>query len=129
MNALVHAGILEASGNRVRLLARDELSAAWDPATDDRLTVWEVTQHLIETLLSQGEGEAAALLRRVGGLGETARELAYRLYMLCDRKKWPSEALAYNALVVAWPEIARLAGATPSGAASSRLFDPDGGVA
>ena len=129
VNALVHAGILEASGNRVRLLARDELSAAWDPATDDRLTVWEVTQHLIETLLSQGEGEAAGLLRRVGGLGETARELAYRLYMLCDRKKWPSEALAYNALVVAWPEIARLAGATPSGAASSRLFDPDGGVA
>ncbi|MHB8294346.1 MAG: DUF1156 domain-containing protein [Acidimicrobiales bacterium] len=129
VNALVHAGILEASGNRVRLLARDELSATWDPATDDRLTVWEVTQHLIETLLSQGEGEAAALLRRVGGLGETARELAYRLYMLCDRKKWASEALAYNALVVAWPEIARLAGATPSGAASSRLFDPDGGVA
>jgi putative DNA methylase len=129
VNALVHAGILEASGNRVRLLARDELSATWDPATDDRLTVWEVTQHLIETLLSQGEGEAAGLLRRVGGLGETARELAYRLYMLCDRKKWASEALAYNALVVAWPEIARLAGATPSGAASSRLFDPDGGVA
>jgi putative DNA methylase len=128
VNALVHAGILEASGNRVRLLARDELSATWDPATDDRLTVWEVTQHLIETLLSRGEGEAAGLLRRVGGLGETARELAYRLYMLCDRKKWASEALAYNALVVAWPEIARLAGATPSGAASSRLFDPDGGV-
>jgi putative DNA methylase len=129
VNALVHAGILEASGNQVRLLARDELSATWDPTTDDRLTVWEVTQHLIETLLSRGEGEAAALLRRVGGLGETARELAYRLYMLCDRKKWASEALAYNALVVAWPEIARLAGATPSGAASSRLFDPDGGVA
>ena len=129
VNALVHAGILEASGNRVRLLARDELSAAWDPATDDRLTVWEVTQHLIRTLLARGEGETAALLRQVGGLGETARELAYRLYVLCDRKKWASEAIAYNALVVAWPEITRLVGAAPLAGASAQLFDPDGGVA
>ena len=129
MNALVHAGILEAPGNKVRLLARDELSATWDPATDDRLTVWEVTQHLIQTLLTRGEAETADLLRRVGGLGDTARELAYRLYVLCDRKKWASEALAYNALVVAWPEIARLASAAPPRAPSSQLFDPDGGVA
>ncbi|HLI44649.1 MAG TPA: DUF1156 domain-containing protein [Acidimicrobiales bacterium] len=129
VNALVHAGILEASGNKVRLLARDELSATWDPATDDRLTVWEVTQHLIQTLLTRGEAETADLLRRVGGLGDTARELAYRLYVLCDRKKWASEALAYNALVVAWPEIARMASAAPPRAPSSQLFDPDGGVA
>ena len=129
VNALVHAGILEASGNKVRLLAREELSAGWDPATDQRLTVWEVTQHLIRTLLTQGEAAVAELLRRVGGLGDTARELAYRLYVLCDRKKWASEALAYNALVVAWPEISRLAGATPSQDPASRLFDPDGGRA
>jgi putative DNA methylase len=129
VNALVQAGILEASGNKVRLLARNELSATWDPATDKRLTVWEVTQHLIQVLLSSGEEQAAALLRRVGGLGEIARELAYRLYVLSDRKKWTSEALAYNALVVAWPEIVRLAAATPSGVSSSRLFETDGGGA
>jgi putative DNA methylase len=128
VNALVHAGILEVTGNRVRLLSRDELSATWDPATDDRLTVWEVTQHLIRTLLSQGEGETAALLRRVGGLGETARELAYRLYVLCGRKKWVSEALAYNALVVAWPEITRLAGAATPSATVGELFDQDDGA-
>jgi putative DNA methylase len=129
VNALVHAGILNASANRVRLLAREELSASWDPATDDRLTVWEVTQHLIQTLLTGGEIAAADLLRRVGGLGETARELAYRLYVLCDRKKWASEALAYNALVVAWPEITRLAGAASPQAPSGQLFDPDRGTA
>ena len=126
VNALVHAGILEASGNKVRLLARHELSETWDPVTDKRLTVWEVTQHLIQVLLSSGEQQAAGLLRRVGGLGETARELAYRLYVLCDRKKWASEALAYNALVVAWPEIVRLAAAAPTRTASTRLFEPDG---
>ena len=127
VNALVHAGILEISGNKVRLLARDELSTTWDPTTDDRLTVWEVTQHLIQTLLTRGEAETADLLRRVGGLGDTARELAYRLYVLCDRKKWTSEALAYNALVVAWPEIVRLTSA-PLRAENNQLFDLDGGV-
>jgi putative DNA methylase len=129
VNALVHAGILEASGNKVRLLAREELAANWYPAADERLTVWEVTQHLIRTLLTQGEPAAAELLRRVGGLGNTARELAYRLYVLCDRKKWASEAQAYNALVVAWPEISRLASAAPARDPSSRLFEPDGGRA
>ncbi len=127
VNALVEAGILQASGNKVRLLARDELSATWDPATDKRLTVWEVTQHLIHVLLSSGEEQAAAMLRRVGGLGEVARELAYRLYVLCDRKNWTSEALAYNALVVAWPEIVRLTTASFTGTGGTRLFEPDGG--
>ena len=38
-----------------------------------------------------------------------ARELAYRLYTICERKKRAQEALSYNALVQSWPEIARLA--------------------
>lgn len=55
------------------------------------------------------EGVPPALLARVGGLDQTARDLAYRLYATCERKGWAQEALAYNGLVVAWPEIARLA--------------------
>jgi putative DNA methylase len=58
----------------------------------------------------QGETVAAELLRKLGGgLGENARELSYRLYKICERKGWPSEALAYNSLVLAWPELTRLA--------------------
>jgi putative DNA methylase len=109
ISGLVQAGFLESKGGKVRLLDRDELSGTWDPAADARLTVWEVTQHLILALDTGGESKASELLRRVGGLGETAKELAYRLYVICERKKWASEALAYNALVVAWPEISRLA--------------------
>jgi putative DNA methylase len=111
---LVHAGFLESKAGKVRLLARMELAGTWDPAADTRLTVWEVTQHLILALETGGEPKAAELLRRVGGLGETAKELAYRLYVICERKKWASEALAYNALVVAWPEITRLASGAPA---------------
>jgi putative DNA methylase len=106
----VAAGIVASGAGTVRLLARDELPAGWDPAGDRRPTVWEVAQHLIRALGSGGEAAAGALLRHVdNGRAEAARTLAYRLYMLCERNRWPKEALAYNALVVSWPEIARLA--------------------
>jgi len=64
---------------------------------------------LIRTLETKGEGEAATLLNKLGGNGESARELAYRLYSICERKKWAEEALAYNGLVIAWPELSKLA--------------------
>ncbi len=48
-------------------------------------------------------------LRRCGGPADVARELAYRLYAVCERKNWAKEALTYNALVVAWPDIQALA--------------------
>ncbi len=111
---LEEAGILRARAGKVRLLRRDELDEGWDPAADRRPTVWEATHHLARRLESGGESAAAELLRRLGGLGETARELAYRLYTTSERKGWAQEALAYNALVVAWPEIARLASGAPA---------------
>jgi putative DNA methylase len=114
VSGLVKAGFLESKAGKVRLLHRAELPGDWDPATDRRLTAWEVTQYLIGALETGGEASAAELLHQVGGgLGETARELAYRLYTICERKKWPKEALAYNALVVSWPEIVRLAAEGP----------------
>ncbi len=107
---MVEAGIVVAQGGRVRLLRRNELAEDWDPATDRRLTIWEITQHLIRSLLDRGsEQDTAELLRKVGALGETARDLAYRLYTTSERKGWTQEALSYNSLVVAWPEIKRLA--------------------
>jgi putative DNA methylase len=109
VTGMVEAGFLHARAGKVRLLRREELRQDWNPATDLRLTVWEVTQHLIRTMDKQGEQAAAALLAQVGGLGEVARDLAYRLYTICERKGWAAEALPYNSLVVAWPELVRLA--------------------
>jgi putative DNA methylase len=116
------AGIVASREGKVRLVERKELPTVWDPATDTRLTVWETTQHLIRALDSS-ETEASALLARMGsGVGERARQLAYLLYGLCDRKKWAEEAGAYNMLVTAWPEISRLAAAGPAGEATGSLF-------
>ena len=117
------AGILEARGGKVRLLPRESLAEEWNPATDGRLTDWEVVQHLIRALESEGETGAAQLLARVGEPGEGARDLAYRLYGICERKKWAEEALAYNGLVVSWPEITRLAAENPAGTEAQTSMD------
>ena len=109
VNGLVDAGILVSRAGKVRLLERRELDAGWDPATDERITSWEVTQHLVRELEEGGEFAAARLLGRIGGQAEAARELSYRLFTICERNGWPHEARRYNALVVAWPEISQLA--------------------
>jgi len=124
---LEQAGILRSSRGKVRLLRAGELLAGWDPATDPRLSAWEIVHHLVRALES-GEAAAAALVAKLGTKAEVARELAYRLYNLCERKKRAAEAMSYNALVQSWPEIARLAREAPAAAtpAQAALFDGAG---
>src|SRR5260370_6510640 len=97
---LQEAGIVAASHSRVRLLGRAEYRPDWDPATDRRIPVWEVTQRLVHALLTDGEASAGDLLARLGGLGDPARDLAYRLYQVAERKGWTDQAPAYNHMVV-----------------------------
>ena len=122
VEGVVRAGVAASRDGKVRLVERNELPSEWNPTTDARLTVWETTQHLIRALDSS-ESEAAALLRQIGGgMGARARQLAYLLYGICDRKKWAEEAGAYNMLVTAWPEIERLAASAAGDGDTERLF-------
>lgn len=122
VDGMVEAGVLFSRAGKVRLLRRDEMPDDWDPVTDRRPTAWEAAQHLTRRLHTGGEAAAAELLRRLGaGYGEQARELAYRLYSICERKGWAQDALPYNALVVAWPEIARRVAGTPEAEAQQTL--------
>lgn len=115
VQGLVEAGVVTSRGGKVQLLGWEKLSDDWDPVTDSRLTEWEAVQYLIRALDRHGETGAADLLRKLGSdYGERARDLAYRLYAICERKGWSGEALAYNSLVIAWPEISRLAHRQPA---------------
>jgi putative DNA methylase len=109
VTGMVDAGILASSKGKVRLLRPEQLPLKWDPTTDSRLTAWEAVHHLVRALEEGGESTAAELVAKLGSRAEAARELAYRLYNLCERKKRAAEALSYNALVQSWPEIVRLA--------------------
>jgi putative DNA methylase len=105
VEGMQHAGLILARAGKVRLLRREELPSNWSASEDKHLTVWKVTQHLIHTLATKGQDASRVLALELGGMADVARELAYRLYTLCERKGWAEEAGFYNALVIAWPAI------------------------
>jgi putative DNA methylase len=126
VHGLADAGILVSGSGKVRLFRPDELPPDWDPEKDKRPTSWEAVHHLVRVLASGGERAAADLARKLGAEAEVARELAYRLYSVCERRKRAAEALSYNALVQSWPEITRLAreGGKPK-ASQGQLFNQE----
>lgn len=105
VNALVESGIITAGGGNVKLLSREEFSIDWDPLTDKRTVVWEMTQHLIKHLQEKGEMGAAKLYKKLGAKADVSRELAYRLFTISEKKGWAQEAQAYNSLVLSWNQI------------------------
>jgi putative DNA methylase len=126
VDGMKDAGIVASSRGKVRLLKPEELDADWDPTTDVRLSAWETVHQLVRALSTGGDAAAAALVAKLGGArADAARELAYRLYTLCERKKRAAEALAYNALVQSWPEIVRLAADLPNAAAGAAAATED----
>jgi len=127
VSGLAEAGILFSGKGKVRLLKPVELPANWDPLADNRLTVWEMVHQLVRVLEAGGESAAATMVAKLGSYAETARELCYRLYTICERKKRANEAMAYNALVQSWPEIVRLAREKPRAASpgTDDLFDQE----
>ncbi len=108
VEGVAEADIGESPGGKFRLFGRSELDENWDPARDSRLTVWEALQHLAARL-EQSESQAANLLRRLGGVGDRARQLAYLLHKIASDKRWAEEALAYNNLISTWPVLRELA--------------------
>jgi putative DNA methylase len=125
VQGLKDAGILDkkSPGGKVRLLRPAELTVDWDPTMDVRLTAWEMVHHLIRVLEDGGESGASVLAAKLGSKAEIARELCYRLYTLCERKKRAAEALSYNGLVQSWPEIMRLTREGRAGTEQASLFE------
>jgi putative DNA methylase len=108
VQGMADEGVLESKRGKVRLFRPEELSSDWNPSKSD-VTAWAVVHHLIRVLESGGENAAADMVLQLGSKAEAARELAYRLYTICERRKRSAEALSYNGLVQSWPEITRLA--------------------
>jgi len=99
------AGVVEAGGGNVRLLRWKEYPTEWEPASDQRLSVWETLHHLIRVFTTAGDSGASLLLKLIGDRAEPSRQLAYRLYTICERKGWAADARYYNDLVAGWKGI------------------------
>jgi putative DNA methylase len=105
VDGLAEAGVVEAGGGSVRLLKWAEYPSDWDPRKDTRLPIWEALHHLIRTLKQGGETAAGAVSAVIPGKLEAVRQLAYRLYTLCERQGWAEDARAYNELITSWSGI------------------------
>lgn len=105
VEGLKEAGVIASGSGKVRLLRWKEYPTNWDPAKDNRIPIWEALHHLIRALKQKGESEAGKLLAVVQDRAEAARQLAYRLYTLCERKGWAEDARAYNELITSWSGI------------------------
>lgn len=100
------AGVVEAGGGKVRLMKWSEYPEDWSPESDSRTPVWEALHHLIRVhQCGGGEQEAAALLAGMPGRAAAIRQLAYRLYTLCERKGWAEDARPYNELITSWGAV------------------------
>ena len=96
-------GVLYAKAGVVHLLERSELPTEVD---SNESTVWLLTQQLTHAMATGGIEACAKIVWGIFGSGaEAAKDLAYRLYTIAERKGWTEEGYAYNALVVAWPDI------------------------
>lgn len=101
--ALAAKGVLSAEKGIVRLLTREELPEKVDPREE---SIWLLCQQLTRAMETGGvEACAQIVAPMLGSNAERAKDLAYRLYTLAERKGWTQEGYAYNALVVAWREI------------------------
>ena len=101
--ALAAKGVLYAQKGSVRLLTREELPEKVD---DRESTIWLLCQQLTRAMAAGGVLACAQIVVNMfGSNAEHAKDLAYRLYTVAERKGWAQEAYAYNALVIAWPEI------------------------
>jgi len=99
------AGVVESGSGKVRLLGFSEYPEDWDPTKDKRIPTWEATHHFIQALRSGGVDAVGQLLNKMRERTEPIRQLAYRLFTLCDRKGWAEEARAYNELICSWHDI------------------------
>lgn len=107
------AGVVEAGGGNVRLRRWAEYPADWDPSADTRIPVWETLHQLIRALKQEGETNAGYLLAAVRSRSEATRQLAYRLYTLCERRGLAEDARAYNELITSWGGIETAASEAP----------------
>lgn len=132
VEGLQRGGVFRAVAGKARLTAPEDLASGWDPLTDVRTSVWEVTLHLARAVSDSGAEAAAARMATAGQRVDldAVKELAYLLYNICERRGWTSSALLFNGLGTSWIDLdaaARSAASRPT--SSQTTFDFDDGDA
>lgn len=130
IGALERGGIFEAKGGKACLLSPALLSKGWDPAQDQRLSVWEATVRLAAAMAKDGVDKVAELLPAVQVRVnlDAVKELGFLLFHEAEKRKDAKDALLFNSLVSAWGDVneqARKYAATPRPTQQAFDFDEE----
>jgi len=133
VETMVRDGILTSPAGKVTLLSPAQMPADYDVATDDRVGAWEVLHHLIAILERDGVSVAGAFLanaqaRPDDGIDvELVKELAFLLFSIAEKNGWTQDALAFNTVATAWPDVVQAARSsqTATGAQAAFEFEED----
>jgi putative DNA methylase len=129
VETLVRDGILTSAAGRVTLLSPANMPEGYDVLADDRVGIWEVLHHLIAFLERDGLPGAGAFLasaqeRPDGAIdAELVKELAFLLFSIAEKNGWTQDALAFNTVATAWPDIVQAARSTQTGPGQQAAFD------
>lgn len=107
---MVKMGLVYAEKGTVHLMERNELPELAQQRAQIDKCLWLLTQYLTLAMEKDGINGCAEIVLDFPTEAERARDLAYRLFSLAERKGWNSEAYAYNSLVAAWTEIQQQVG-------------------
>jgi putative DNA methylase len=126
IDGLVDSGVIKSGRGKVKLIRPTELSKNWVIEIGEKITAWVAVHRLIQAQTEKGEVGVAEIILQINSNTESLRDLCYRLYTLCERKKRPTDAMPYNALIQSWPEIIRLAQQSPQASSSAEdLFSQE----
>ena len=129
VDTLVRDGILTSAAGKVTLLSPDKMPEGYDVFADDRVGAWEVLHHLITFLTRDGLPAAGAFLsdvrERPDGPVDTelVKELAFLLFSIAEKNGWTQDALAFNTVATAWPDVVHAARSAPTGGSEQAAFD------
>ena len=128
VETLVRDGILTSAAGKVTLRSPAGLPDDYDVVDDDRVGIWEVLHHLIAILDRDGLQAAGAFLARAqerpdGAIDfELVKELAFLLFSIAEKNGWTQDALAFNTVATAWPEIVQAARMTQDSPGEQAAF-------
>jgi putative DNA methylase len=128
---LERAGILTARKGVVRLYRPSDLRDDYDVVADQLVSAWETLHHLIRIMETEGAPAAGAFLAQAAGRPDGAididliPELAHLLFHIGEDNKWTKDAISFNSLVTAWPDIADASRARPGGQQDALDFNAD----
>ncbi len=128
VEAMVRDGILTSAAGKVTLLSPTDMGEGYDVLADDRVGAWEVLHHLVAFLQRDGLPVAGAFLASVqerpdGTIDtELVKELAFLLFSIAEKNGWTADAIAFNTVATAWPDIVQAARSTQVGSGEQAAF-------